>query len=46
MVDDTSEATYSLLINSMLLSFCLILPNRFSIGENSGVVDGIYRAVI
>jgi hypothetical protein len=46
MVDVTSEATYSLLINSILLSFYLILPNRFSIGENSGVVDGIYRAVI
>jgi hypothetical protein len=46
MVDVTSEATYSLLINSILLSFYLILPNRFSIGENSGVVDGIYKAVI
>jgi hypothetical protein len=46
MVDDTSEATYSLLINSITLSFYLILPKRFSIGENSGVVDGIYRAVI
>ena len=37
----TSLATCSLLLNSISYSFYLTYPNMFSIGENSGVLEGV-----